>query len=141
MEADILEKFRNNGFKITPQRSEILKVFLDSGSTPLSAEEIHRIVIVRYPNISLDTVYRNLNIFLELEVVSRHNFLNNKSVYELSSKEQHYHHLVCLKCSKAKPVDYCPFDLKDIKRLEIDNNFIIKKHNFNIFGYCQDCSH
>lgn len=141
MENGILEKFRNNGFKITPQRSEILKTFLDSGSTPLSAEEIHRKVIVRYPNISLDTVYRNLNVFLDLEVVSKHNFLNNRSVYELSFREHHYHHLVCLKCGKAKPVDYCPFGRKDLKKLETDNNFIIKKHNFNIFGYCQSCSY
>ena len=137
-EALALEKFKKLGYKITPQRQEILKAFLDS-NTPLSAEEVHNRVMKRYCNISIDTVYRNLNILLDMDIICKLNFLENKSLYELNTGK-HHHHLVCLKCGSAEAIDLCPFKLMDLDRLERDKNFIIKKHNFDLFGYCQRCN-
>lgn len=133
-----LEQFRKNGYKITPQRQEILKAFLGNNNYPLSADEVHQKVIQKFPNISLDTVYRNLNILLELEIIGKLNFLGNKCLYELNTDE-HHHHLVCLKCGNAEAIDICPFKLLDLEKLQQDKQFTVKKHNFNLFGYCRQC--
>jgi Fe2+ or Zn2+ uptake regulation protein len=133
-----LEQFRKNGYKVTPQRQEILKAFLDN-KNPLSADEVHQIVIKKYPGISLDTVYRNINILLEMEIIGKLNFLDNKCLYELNTGE-HHHHLVCLKCGNAETINICPFKLLDLEKLEEDKQFTVIKHNFNLFGYCKQCS-
>ena len=132
-----LEQFRKKGYKITPQRQEILKVFMDN-NLPLSAEVIHQKIAQKYPNISLDTVYRNLNVFLDLDIINKLNFMESKSVYELNTGK-HHHHLVCLKCGTIKAIDFCPFNLIDLEKIEENKKFIIKKHSFDLFGYCEQC--
>lgn len=138
-EDRVIEQLRKNGYKITPQRQEILKAFMDGSiDSPQSAEEIHRRVVERYPNISLDTVYRNLNILYDLEIVSRLNLWDGKSRYQLNSGD-HHHHLVCLKCGAAEAIDFCPFQSFDEKKIEEEKKFEIRKHSFEIFGYCYLC--
>lgn len=137
-EDSAIERFRKNGYKITPQRQEILKVFMDN-NLPLSAEEVHRKVVERYPNISLDTVYRNLNVLLDLGIISKLDFiLEGKSRYELNLGK-HHHHLVCLKCGVTEVIDFCPFKSLDREKIEEEKKFEIKKHSFELFGYCELC--
>ena len=134
-----IEQFRKNGYKITPQRQEILQAFMDNNNNqPLSAEEVHRKVVERYPNISLDTVYRNLNVFLEIGIISKLSFREGKSRYELDLGK-HHHHLVCLKCGLTEVIDYCPFKFLEVEKIEEEKKFEITKHSFEIFGYCQLC--
>ena len=56
----MIERLKKCGYRITPQRQEIFDCF-KSGGSHYSAEEVHRKVRGSFPNISLDTVYRNLN--------------------------------------------------------------------------------
>jgi Fe2+ or Zn2+ uptake regulation protein len=76
-EEHLIERLRMNGYKITPQRQEILKAIL-SCSVPQSAEEIHQKVTVKHPNISLDTVYRNLNVLLSIDLICKFNYKEGK---------------------------------------------------------------
>lgn len=138
-DAYAIEQFRKNGYKITPQRQEILQAFRDNNKNlPLSAEEVHRKVLERFPNISLDTVYRNLHVFLELGIISKLSFREGKSRYELNSGK-HHHHLVCLKCGLTEVIDFCPFKSLDREKIEEEKKFEIKKHSFELFGYCELC--
>jgi len=134
-----IEQFRKKGYKITPQRQEILRVFIGNiDSHPLSAEEVYRKVVERYPNIGIDTIYRNLSVFLELGIINKLNFREGKSRYELNSGK-HHHHLVCLKCGLTEQIDYCPFKELDLEKIQEEKNFEIKKHSFELFGYCKLC--
>lgn len=135
----VIEQFRKNGYKITPQRQEILKAFMgNNNNQPLSAEEVHRKVVERYPNIGLDTVYRNLSVLLDLGIISKLNFRESKSRYELNLGK-HHHHLVCLKCGATEEIDFCPFKSMDREKIEEEKKFEIKKHSFELFGYCELC--
>lgn len=139
MEEDfVIDQLRKKGYIITPQRQEILKAFADNKSNlPLSAEEIHRKVIERYP-IGLSTVYRNLNVLQDLEIISKLNLQDGKSRYELNSVD-HHHHLICLKCGNSEVIDFCPFKSLDQKKIAEEKKFEIKRHSFEIFGYCDLC--
>lgn len=135
----VIEQFQKNGYKITPQRQEILKVFTENGNNqPLSAEDVHRKVVERYPNIGVDTVYRNINVLLELEIISKLDFREGKSRYELNSGK-HHHHLICLGCGATEPFDFCPFKSLNLEKIEKEKKFIIKKHSFEVFGFCELC--
>jgi Fur family zinc uptake transcriptional regulator/Fur family ferric uptake transcriptional regulator len=139
-EQQLVDQLRRNGYKITPQRQEILKAFMESSNRlPQSAEEIHNKVVEKYPNVSLDTIYRNLNVLEGLEIISRLSMRDGKSRYELNPGGSHQHHLICLKCGSAEAIDYCPLKALDEKGIADEKKFKIIEHSFEIFGYCSLC--
>ena len=80
-----INQLRKNGYKMNPQRQEILNAFIaNNNNLPQRAEEIYRKVVERYPNINIDTVCRNLNELLDLGVISKLNFREGKSRYQLT---------------------------------------------------------
>ncbi|SMB97891.1 ferric uptake regulator, Fur family [Thermanaeromonas toyohensis ToBE] len=136
---EIYKKLHEQDYKITPQRQVILKAFLNNAKEHLSAEEVYNIVKGQYPDIGLATVYRTLDLLVDLDILQRINFGDGRARYEFSSRaEHHHHHLICLACGKVLEFDH---DL-----LESLENFITKKTDFQItdhqlkfFGYCREC--
>lgn len=134
----MIDRLKSGGFRITPQRQEIIRCF-GSGGKHYSAEEVHRKVRRRFPNISLDTVYRNLNTLMELGILEALNFEDGKSRYELARENTHHHHLVCLKCGVSQELDFCPLRFLDSTLLR-ERNFKVERHSFEIYGYCSSCA-
>ncbi len=133
-------EMRENGYKITPQRQEILNTFLDNRrKLPLSAEEVYVKVKEKYQNISLDTVYRNLAVLQNLKIITRVNFHDVKSRYELNQGGDHQHHMICLMCGSAEAIDFCPLKLFSEYSFAAEKNFEIREHTFELFGYCSTC--
>lgn len=130
-----LEQLKSHGYKITPQRLEILKAL--SEDKMQTAEEIHNRVLVNQPNISLDTVYRNLKLLQQLQVLVETSFGDGKSRFKLAVDHGHNHHLICLKCGSSKKLDFCPLELLGDKINS--KKFLVTNHNFEIFGYCNEC--
>ena len=91
---------RERGFKVTPQRTLLLQV-LASQTNHLEAEEIFQLAYMQDESISLATVYRTLNLFVELGLVD-HRYVepdHRREVFRLSEgPEQHY--LTCTRCGK-----------------------------------------
>jgi len=136
---EIYKKLHEQDYKITPQRQVILKAFLNNANEHLSAEEVYNIVKDQYPDIGLATVYRTLDLLVDLDILQRINFGDGRARYEFSSRtEHHHHHLICLTCGKVLEFDH---DL-----LESLENLITKKTDFQItdhqlkfYGYCREC--
>ncbi|MFZ5596928.1 MAG: Fur family transcriptional regulator [Bacillota bacterium] len=135
--ACMLDRLKMGGYRLTPQRREILNCF-GEGGMHFSAEEVHREVRRRYDNISLDTVYRNLNTLRELGIIDALNFEDGKVRYELSRENRHHHHLICLKCGISEELDFCPLEFLDQALLK-EKDFAVKRHSFEIYGYCSRC--
>jgi len=126
------EKLRN-----TSHRQSILEV-LEESEKPVSAEAIYLTLREKGISISMSTVYRALDVLEEKNLVVRTDFTeNNRSLYEIR-REQHRHHLVCLKCRKVIPVMECPFR-EYASELEEKFGFSITGHKLEIFGYCSEC--
>ncbi|SHK84197.1 Fur family transcriptional regulator [Desulforamulus aeronauticus] len=130
-----IEQLQAKGVKITPQRQEIIKVFLESQDLHLSAEEVHRRITVKFPSMSLDTVYRNLSMLQKLGILTELNFGDRKSLFEINNS-QHHHHLICTKCGGSQEIEFCPLDFLDKQHIK---NFKVQKHSFEIFGICANC--
>ncbi|MDU6872598.1 MAG: transcriptional repressor, partial [Negativicoccus succinicivorans] len=60
------EKIKEHKYKFTTQRQDILKVFVESDENHMSAEDVYNAVKVIQPDIGLATVYRTLDLFVEL---------------------------------------------------------------------------
>lgn len=134
-ESFFISQLQAKGLKITPQRQEIIRVFLESLDNHLSAEEVYNRIAEKFPSMSLDTVYRNLSVMQELGILTELNFGERKNLFEIN-KSTHHHHLVCTKCGGSEEIDFCPLDFLDNIKVK---NFKVQKHSFEIFGICANC--
>ena len=79
------------GLKVTLPRLKVLEVLENADPHHLSAEDVYKKLIDSEDSVGLATVYRVLTQFEAAGIVSRHNFDDGHSVYELASEEHHDH--------------------------------------------------
>ena len=133
---EIRKTLHGMGLKLTPQRELIITVLLAAGK-PLTARDVFAAVRRRRPRISFDTVYRNLGLLSAIGLVNRINVkVRFNSRFEICA--DHRHHLVCLGCGEARPVQICPFR-EAAQSLEKEQGFRIVNHAFEVYGYCPGC--
>lgn len=138
-EIQLLEKFiRENGLRYTPQREEILKIFL-SVEKHLSADELYRIVRKENPKIGYVTVYRTMKLLAEANLCNEIDFGDGISRFEHKYGHEHHDHLVCVKCGTYIEV-INPNMEKFQDKLAKENHFVPLKHKLQIFGVCSKCS-
>jgi Fur family zinc uptake transcriptional regulator len=132
---NFLRLLRSKGFKLTPQRRAIIAALLSCAPFP-TAQDIHRHIRQTAPDVSLDTVYRNLALLIRLGTVNQVN-LPGGSAFEIVAGH-HHHHLICLACGRAECIDYCPVITADLAQAE-DRGFTVVSHSLEFYGYCRDC--
>ena len=139
---NLRKKLYEHNYKMTPQRKEILQVFADSSNDKhLSAEEVHEILQAKNFDFGLATVYRNVELLNELGILSKVDFGDGRTRYELSSTDpqvHNHHHLICLKCKKV--IEFEEDLLDELEDFISDTaDFKIVNHEVKFFGYCSDC--
>ncbi|BAL62050.1 Fur family transcriptional regulator [Melissococcus plutonius] len=134
------QQLHQSGFKLTPQREATVQVLLENEKDHLSAEEIYFLVKRKNADIGLATVYRTLEILVELKVVDKISFNDGVSRYDFrKSGEKHFHHhLLCLECGNIEEV---PEDLlgKVEQVIEKKYLFTVKDHRLTFHGICRNC--
>ncbi|AOZ91485.1 Fur family transcriptional regulator [Paenibacillus crassostreae] len=129
----IIEVMAGQGLRITDQRKTLAKLFGEN-SDFLSAKEVYEYMGKKYSGLSFDTVYRNLRVMEELDVLEQIVFEDGVKFKVNCSEGHHHHHMICLQCQKTYPITFCPMNLTDTPE-----QFQVVKHKFEVFGYCQDC--
>ncbi len=139
-------QFLGCGYRMTKPREAVLSV-MEKTADHLSAEDIYLAVHKFYPNIGLTTIYRNLELLVEMGLVVKFEFGQGKAKYELAdkySKKEHHHHLVCKKCSRI--LEYSDFMEKEVRFLKDTEKGLSEKYHFQItehliqfYGYCNKC--
>ena len=139
-------RFRGCGFRMTMPRQAILDV-LSNTTEHLSAEEIYIAVHKNYPNIGLTTVYRTLELVVQMGMVFKFDFGDGRARFELAKgpgAKKHHHHLVCTECGRV--VDYTDFIDEEKELLALTEAGLSKKYNFAItnhliqfHGICDKC--
>jgi Fur family peroxide stress response transcriptional regulator len=95
---------RAHGIAVTEQRRAIFAALAGSRAHP-SAEQIWASVRLRLPNLSLATVYKNLEALRAIGAVSDVNPLHQQGRYEAAlpgtGVGSPHHHLVCTSCQRV----------------------------------------
>ena len=117
------------------QREKIEEVVLNSCNHP-TAETVYENVRKELPNISLGTVYRNLNTLSEVGRIRKIPMPNHCDRFD-STLNRHFH-IHCIKCDKLEDVNY---NINDniYKQIEKDKNCKILSCNLVFDGICNDC--
>jgi len=126
---------KNSGLKATFQRINILRS-VDIGGH-LSIDEIYQIILDSYPHISLATIYKNILLMVEKDILIEVPISGDKSQYELN-KEKHIH-LICTKCKNVTDIKYNKEYKKIIDNISNTNGFSIYTEQTNFYGLCALC--
>lgn len=138
MSEENIQLLKKVGLKVTEPRLTILELMQITREEMqhFSAEDIYKLLLERKSEIGLATVYRVLNQFEEVGILTRHNFDANKAVYELNFNHEH-DHIICMDCGKV-------FEFKDpdIERRQREiseqHGIQLANHSLYLYGNCSN---
>lgn len=132
----IIQKLKDHGHRITPQRLAIVKFLAKSDGHP-SVEDIHVRIKKDFPTMSLATVYKNILLIKSLGEVLELGFPDGSNRYD-GNKPNPHPHVICIKCKKI--VDPDLENLNEMKKeVESETHFKILNHRLDFFGICSHC--
>lgn len=141
------EKFKKllkeKGLKVTNQRLLVLEVLAEHRDSHMTAEDIYDLVKEDYPDIGLATIYRTLQLLLEMQLVDRINLDDGCIRYEISDLldgkiKHHHHHLICKTCGKVIPFRHDLLEELE-RRIEDETGFHVLDHELKFYGQCKEC--
>jgi Fur family peroxide stress response transcriptional regulator len=106
---DTFSALKNAGLKITPQRITIFETLLMLKGHP-PAEKIIELVQKDNPNISVGTIYKTLNTFVEKNLIEKVKTEGDTMRYDVI--QEHHHHLYCRECDQVE--DYFDEELDQL---------------------------
>ncbi len=128
--SDLETRCAEAGLKMTGQRRAILEVLKSSEDHP-SVEEVYDRAKKLDSSVSIATVYRTLSLLDELNLVTRHEFQEGYSRYELNW--DHHHHLVDLETGEV-----VEFQNEELERLKVkiakDLGYDLVDHRLELYG-------
>jgi Fur family peroxide stress response transcriptional regulator len=121
--------------KYSRQR-ESIKACLAARRDHPTADTIYAAIREEFPNISLGTVYRNLNLLVELGEIQKLTCGDGADHFDADTSP-HYH-FVCNKCGQVYDLPLEP--LEDInERAQKHTNGRIETHKIYFYGTCKNC--
>jgi Fur family peroxide stress response transcriptional regulator len=129
----VMQRYREAGLKLTPQRLAILE-YLDGNTSHPSAEDVYREVKKKFPTMSFATVYNTLDALQKRGGLLELTIDPTRKRYDPNT--EHHHHLICLKCHKI--VDVHSEFLIEIPENERNGYRIIDNH-IEFYGICPEC--
>ena len=137
-EEIFLKQLHQRGFRLTPQREQVLLV-LHQLDRAASADEIYTRVASLNPNVELSTVYRTLDLLNSLDLVAVIDVGDRQRLFELCQDSIPHLHLVCRVCGKIVGVEL------DLLQPLLDHvtarlQFHTDLSNISIPGICATCA-
>jgi Fur family transcriptional regulator, peroxide stress response regulator len=135
MMAVFFKRSRDNGLKVTPQRSAIYQELIKAKDHP-STDTIYRRILKKIPNISFDTVNRTLLTFSKIGITNIVEGYGQAKRYDPDLDT--HHHFRCVKCN-----DIIDFHNKEYDNLKVPEDirkqFTVLSKKVVLEGLCSKC--
>lgn len=141
-EEKVKDLLREKGLKVTSQRLMVLNILSAHGDEHLTVEEIYDLAKEESPEIGLATIYRTVQVLLELHVIEKVTFDDGFARYELNGEEtgsgHRHHHAICTQCGKVYSLGT---DLLDTLEKQVFESlgFEVTDHEVKLYGLCSAC--
>jgi len=120
-------------YRFSPQRQAVLEAVTEL-NTHVVAQQIHQKVNESHPEISLSTVYRNLNQLVEMGKLST---LKDKGLILYEANLSDHDHFFCSECHTWYDVDVLTDGV--IASFARGKSFRIDTINLELSGTCEKC--
>ncbi len=121
--------------KYSRQRESIKRYLMGTKAHP-TADMVYQGVREEYPNISLGTVYRNLNFLVEQGEALRLTCGDGSEHYD-GNPEPHYH-LMCNQCGRVLDLEMPSLEhINTLAAAHFDGT--VEGHSVLFFGACPEC--
>ncbi len=137
MGVDNINELRSVGLKATGPRLKILEIMASNRGRHMKPEDVYKALLDTNEDIGLATVYRVLTQFEAANLVKRHHFDGNQSVFELE-EGGHHDHILCVRCGR---VDEFTDEIIEKAQRDIATRagYAMTDHSLNIYGVCPAC--
>lgn len=134
--SELGRAMQSEGYRLTQSRQAILETLVKTGGH-LSADELSDKVRASYPSVGRMTVYRTLDLLLELGLV-RPIYQGTGAAHFVLMPDGHHHHLVCSDCGIVVEFENCTIGVME-EELSERYGFELTGHLVEFFGRCGDC--
>ncbi|MBD3795577.1 MAG: transcriptional repressor [Epsilonproteobacteria bacterium] len=132
---DYIGFLQGNNLKATFQRISILKSIDKHGH--MNIDEIYDDVKEQNPTLSLATIYKNIILMQENNILVEVPIVNKKSKYEIR-KSKHIHY-ICLNCATIEDYEISFDEQVSSLNLPHKESFEVTDTQINLYGYCSKC--
>lgn len=124
---------REHNLKVTPQRLGILSILDRTGHS--SIEELFLMIRKDFRSISVATLYKNIGLMLDVNILKEVKIPSTKSKYEIL-KEEHSH-MVCKKCEKLEDITLALDNMIDDASKK--SGYLFDDNALVLSGICPEC--
>jgi len=133
----VRDEARRRGIRWTNQRQTIIEIFSDLGEH-ITAEELHRRVREVDNTVSTATVYRTVNLLVDLGVAEKGHFGGGSASFEMALHKEHHDHLICLCCQQI--IEFHHDGIEGMQQdIATQHGFALRHHRLELYGVCPTC--
>jgi Fur family peroxide stress response transcriptional regulator len=135
-QQELVQRIRQRGGRLTPQRVAVLKVLAESKKHP-SVEQIYDQIKVDFPTTSLATIYKTVTLLKDMGEVLELGFGDGGNRYD-GNRPYPHPHLVCTRCGEICDLDVSALaDILD--QLSQNVRYQIVGYRLDLYGICSEC--
>ena len=128
------EYLQKHGHRRTYERFAVLEEIY---SIPhhFDVDSLFAIVKKKKFHVSRATIYNTIELLLDCDLITRHQFGKHSAQYEKSFEYRQHDHLICEDCERV--VEFCDPRIQQIQSMMGEIlNFTVTHHSLNLFGKC-----
>ncbi len=127
---------RKKGIPLTIQRRTVMEVLADNRTHP-TAEHVYESASARIPGLSKATVYRVLEMFVSLGLISKVDHPGAATRYDPMQEE--HHHFYCVDCERL--IDIEVGAVPALPEIDLrESGHTIQDYSIHFRGVCEDCA-
>jgi len=132
----LIDKLKNSGMRITPQRIAICQMRSESMAHPTAAM-IYECIRRQYPSLSLATVYNTLDTLAGLGAITVLGRAGDDNLHYDGNTSFHVH-FACISCHKIDDIAFPEITGVDFNAANWPNYKLLGA-SFIYYGLCPDC--